>query len=259
MPRPQEGPGGEDEEAQVEREEALAVPRSGKVLGADHVLHEHVRGKGRGSKGDDRRERVASQRQQPRRQADRRHDDERHRVETDRLAPQRLRDGVVDDAEDERSEERRRGQPDGDPEQRQSERPVALDRWGRSFHRPRDVGHGDGHVGSFRTRCRRALLWCWTTRPARTTPARQPGALPPGGGTIASGSSPERPSSQAVSEFEFHISPVASSSRPQTGVGTCPARSSSRRASAPSPLNRRGLSTASATSGIVPPGQRRTS
>ena len=32
---------------------------------------------------------------------------------------------------------------------------------------------------------------------------------------------PLRASTQAITEFEFHISPVASSSRPQTGVGTC--------------------------------------
>ena len=32
---------------------------------------------------------------------------------------------------------------------------------------------------------------------------------------------PLRASSQEVTEFEFHISPASSSSRPQTGVGTC--------------------------------------
>jgi len=43
----------------------------------------------------------------------------------------------------------------------------------------------------------------------------------------------ERPAaaiSQAVTEFEFHISPASSSSRPHTGVGTVAVRSSSRRA-----------------------------
>ena len=53
--------------------------------------------------------------------------------------------------------------------------------------------------------------------------------------------------------------PAWSSSRPQTGVGACGTSSSTRRATAASRLSRRGLSTASRTSGIVPPRQRLTS
>jgi hypothetical protein len=53
-------------------------------------------------------------------------------------------------------------------------------------------------------------------------------------------------------EFEFHISPAPSSSRPQTGVGTCGTSSRSRWATCGSPLSRRGLSTASAMSGMAP-------
>ena len=92
-----------------------------------------------------------------------------------------------------------------------------------------------------------------------TTPARQPGARPPSGGWIDSTSSPLRAISHEFSEFEFHISPAPSSSRPQTGVGTCGTSSSSRRAQSGSSLRRCGLSTDSATSGMMPSRQRRTS
>jgi hypothetical protein len=55
--------------------------------------------------------------------------------------------------------------------------------------------------------------------PAATRrPAFQPGARPPGGGLIESTSSPVRAINQAMIEFEFHISPVRSSSRPQTRI-----------------------------------------
>jgi hypothetical protein len=63
----------------------------------------------------------------------------------------------------------------------------------------------------------------------------------------------------AMTEFEFHISPVFNSSRPHTGVGTNETTSRTRRARASSALNRCGLSTASATSGIRPPRQSRIS
>jgi hypothetical protein len=79
--------------------------------------------------------------------------------------------------------------------------------------------------------------------------ARQPGARPPCGGWIESTSRPLRVISQEMMEFEFHISPVRSSSRPQTGVGTCGTSRSSRRARSASSLGRCGLSTASRTSG----------
>ena len=66
---------------------------------------------------------------------------------------------------------------------------------------------------------------------ATTTPARQPGARPPCGGWIDSASIPLRAITHAITEFEFHISPVPSSSRPHTGVGTRGTTSSTRRAS----------------------------
>ena len=50
---------------------------------------------------------------------------------------------------------------------------------------------------------------------AACTPASQPGALPPSGGTMALVQTPARHSSQATSEFEFHMSPAPDSSRPR--------------------------------------------
>jgi hypothetical protein len=70
---------------------------------------------------------------------------------------------------------------------------------------------------------------------------------------------PAAATSQAIIEFEFHISPACSSSRPHTGVGTVAARSRTRWAKAGSLVSRRGPPTASARSGIVPPRQQRTS
>jgi hypothetical protein len=89
-------------------------------------------------------------------------------------------------------------------------------------------------------------------RAATTTPAFQPGARPPGGGFIEPASSPARAISQAMIEFEFHISPVRSSSRPQTRIGIWGTNSRRRLASATSSLSLRGLSTASPMSGITP-------
>jgi hypothetical protein len=74
-----------------------------------------------------------------------------------------------------------------------------------------------------------------------------------------SSSIPLRAISQAITEFEFHMSPVWRSSRPHTGVGTCGTRSSTRCARARSSLRQRGLSTASSTSAIRPSRQRRIS
>jgi len=74
--------------------------------------------------------------------------------------------------------------------------------------------------------------------------AFQPGARPPGGGRNPSVGRPAVASTQAIIEFEFHISPAASSSRPRTGVGTAATRSITRRATAGSVLSRRGPSTA---------------
>ena len=82
-------------------------------------------------------------------------------------------------------------------------------------------------------------------------PARQPGARPPAGGRIDSTSSLVQAINQEMIEFEFHISPAPSSSRPQTGVGTRGTSSSSSRACWTSSLRRCGLSTASATSGMT--------
>ena len=55
---------------------------------------------------------------------------------------------------------------------------------------------------------------------------------------------------RAIMEFEFHLSPALSSSRPQTGVGTVAVRSSSWRAAAGSLLSWRGPPTAQSRSGI---------
>ena len=71
-------------------------------------------------------------------------------------------------------------------------------------------------------------------------PARQPGARPPGGGTTDSTSNPLRAISQEISEFEFHISPACSSSRPQTNVGTHGTASRTRLATAGSSDSRLG-------------------
>jgi hypothetical protein len=60
---------------------------------------------------------------------------------------------------------------------------------------------------------------CWSRR-ATTTPACQPGARPPLGGSIDARSIPVRTISHETTELEFHMSPVASSSRPHAGVGT---------------------------------------
>jgi hypothetical protein len=70
---------------------------------------------------------------------------------------------------------------------------------------------------------------------------------------------PLRASNQEITELEFHISPVWSSSRPQTGLGSEPTRSSSRRATSGSSLTSCGLATASSASAITPSRQRRTS
>jgi hypothetical protein len=80
---------------------------------------------------------------------------------------------------------------------------------------------------------------------ATTSPARQPGARPPGGAWIDSASRLQLAISHEITEFEFHISPAPSSSRPQTAVGTWGARSSTRCARSGSSVSRCGLSTAS--------------
>ena len=103
------------------------------------------------------------------------------------------------------------------------------------------------------------LAACSVCLRATTTPACQPGARPPRGGRIASTSIPLLAITHAITAFEFHISPAASSSRPQTGVGTFGTVTSTRRAHPSSSLSRTGLSTASETSGMWPPRQTRIS
>jgi hypothetical protein len=100
---------------------------------------------------------------------------------------------------------------------------------------------------------------CCIWRPATTRPAFQPGARPPTGGSNPSVSMPARARSHEISEFEFHISPVRSSSRPHTGVGTEGARSRTRCARTMSVATRTGPDTAWARSGMEPPRQRRIS
>jgi hypothetical protein len=60
------------------------------------------------------------------------------------------------------------------------------------------------------------------------SPARHPGARPFPGGLIPAVPCPLRASNQAISEFEFHISPTRSSSRPHVAAGTCGTSSSNR-------------------------------
>src|SRR5207344_3637242 len=97
------------------------------------------------------------------------------------------------------------------------------------------------------------------SRPATTMPASQPGARPPGGGRRSSVSRPARTSSQEISELEFHMSPVCSSSRPHTGGGTGGTRSRTRCAGATSFATRIGPPTAAFASGMAPPRHRRIS
>jgi hypothetical protein len=94
---------------------------------------------------------------------------------------------------------------------------------------------------------------------ATSSPACHPGARPRAGGRIDSASIPLLAITHAITEFEFHISPVPSSSRPHTGVGTCATTSRTRRARCSSLVSCRGLSTASAMSGMCPFRQRRIS
>ena len=76
---------------------------------------------------------------------------------------------------------------------------------------------------------------------------------------MASVGRPLRANSQAITELEFHISPVPSWSRPQTRLGRAPTNPSSRRAITGSSLSSCGLATASSTSAMTPSGQQRTS
>lgn len=96
------------------------------------------------------------------------------------------------------------------------------------------------------------------SRAAMTRPARQPGARPRDGGWMWAVSMPPRASSHEVTEFEFHISPVCSSSRPQTRAGTDSTRSRMVVAREGSSVNVE-LETASATSGMTPSRHRRIS
>jgi hypothetical protein len=125
-----------------------------------------------------------------------------------------------------------------------------------------------GAGGSWQGR-RRPCVRCWrcshhtaeleSARDAATSPASQPGALPPRGGPMLFVSSPARAISHEASEFEFHISPVPSSSRPHVRAGNSGTRSRTLRAVLGSLLTLTGPPTAAATSGIEPPRQQRTS
>jgi hypothetical protein len=121
-------------------------------------------------------------------------------------------------------------------------------------------GTGPGSVAaSSHRRPRRCRIASSACRCATTSPACQPGARPPDGGRIEWVAMPPRASNHAITELEFHMSPVASSSRPHTRVGTSGTRSSTRRARSSSSVSRCGLSTASSASGMRPFGQRRIS
>jgi hypothetical protein len=97
------------------------------------------------------------------------------------------------------------------------------------------------------------------SRDAMSTPARQPGARPRGGGVISPASIPARTSSHEITAFEFHISPVCRWSRPQTRGGRLGTRSRICDAWARLLATRTGLETAAARSGITPSRQRRIS
>ena len=101
----------------------------------------------------------------------------------------------------------------------------------------RSAGRGWGDRAASRSR---------PIRRATSRPASQPGARPRDGGRSSSVGRPAVAISQATTEFEFHISPASSSSRPHTGVGTVATRSSSRRATRGSLVSRRGPPTAAA-------------
>lgn len=96
-------------------------------------------------------------------------------------------------------------------------------------------------------------------RPALAMPAFHPGARPPCGGSIVSTDIPLRVTSHAITEFEFHISPIPNSSRPQITTGTDAAKLRRRCAISGSSLKRCGLATAAPTSGMTPFRQHRTS
>lgn len=96
-------------------------------------------------------------------------------------------------------------------------------------------------------------------RLAKARPALHPGARPLRGGCTTLISMPLRASVHAITEFEFHISPVLASSRPHTGVGMVGSTSMIRVAMVASVLSRTGLPTAAARSGITPLRQHRTS
>jgi hypothetical protein len=65
--------------------------------------------------------------------------------------------------------------------------------------------------------------------------------------------------SHAITEFEFHISPAPSSSRPRTAFGTRDTAASSRRATTGSSESRSAPPTAYGRSGIEPSRQQRSS
>jgi hypothetical protein len=96
-------------------------------------------------------------------------------------------------------------------------------------------------------------------RDARVSPASHPGARPPAGGWISVMLWPVRASSQDTREFEFHMSPLPSSSRPQVSGGMLRRIFRAAAASAGSSLTRCGLCTASLTSGMCPSRQHRIS
>ena len=92
------------------------------------------------------------------------------------------------------------------------------------------------------------------------TGLRSLGARPPLGMRIVSAATPLHVISQEITEFEFHISPAPSSSRPQTGVGTEVRKiEQSLRLTAGHRSVAPGLATASTMSGMTPSRQQRTS
>ena len=97
-------------------------------------------------------------------------------------------------------------------------------------------------------------LSCAIHEPGPATPVRCPSRRRLRSSRYLSRFSATNPTRSPSSSSTSH--PFESSSRPHTGVGICRTTSSIRRARSSSLLSRRGLSTASAASGMCPPRQR---
>src|ERR1035437_10291961 len=83
----------------------------------------------------------------------------------------------------------------------------------------RDIESWRGYLGARENCGARNGTYATVEGAAAASPAFHPGARPRLGGWTVHRATPLRASTHEVTEFEFHISPVSNSSRPQTGVG----------------------------------------